>query len=482
LSEHLIDRRTALGGALAGTAAAAFPAAASAATREKRVSAVVVGAGISGLYAAELLKKAGRSVVILEAGDRVGGRILNLKTGPKSLDVTEGGAEWIGPGQRIMGQLLRRFHLKTFKNYTKGDSTLVLGGKVTHFNGIAPLPGDAVEQVVAAFAELTLMAADVPVKAPWNADFAAEWDNQTAQSWIEANVSNRIAREVVGVAMGGPVSVSAQDISLLHYLFIAAAAGGPSNLITVGSGVLTHRVVGGTGLLVDGLARPLRSIIKLNTPVTSIEHGYYGAVRVTTPHGSWVADQVIVAMSPTMTQQILFDPVLPVPRTQSVQRTGNGSAIKAYPIYRKPFWRAKGLNGIVQSNSLPFNASFDNSPPDGSVGVLLALIENVEARRLSQMSLAARKAEVVNAFALAFGEEARHPIGYVEKDWSSDPWVRGGAASFFAPGMLTEYRYLFDKPIGRVHFAGAETGTAFWGNMEAALQSGERAAREVLRG
>jgi monoamine oxidase len=277
------------------------------------------------------------------------------------------------------------------------------------------------------------------------------------------------------------VSVSPQDISLLHYLFIAAACGGPLNLISVGSGVLTYRIVGGSGRLIEGLARPLRSIIKLNTPVTTIEHGR-NSVRVTTPHGRWVADRVIVAMSPTMTQQILFDPVLPVPRTQSVQRTGNGSAIKAYPIYRKPFWRERGLNGIIQSNSLPFGAAFDNSPPDGSVGVLLALIENVDARRLSQLSLRARKAEIVNAVAVAFGEQARHPIGYVEKDWSADPWVRGGAASFFAPGMLTEYRYLFDKPIGGVHFAGAETGRTFWGNMEAALQSGERAAKAVLRG
>jgi monoamine oxidase len=89
---------------------------------------------------------------------------------------------------------------------------------------------------------------------------------------------------------------------------------------------------------------------------------------------------------------------------------------------------------------------------------------------------------VLNGLALAFGDRARHPIRYLEYNWSSEPWVQGGAASFFAPGLLTEYRYLFDKRIGRVHFAGTETGTFFWGNMEAALQSGERATREVLRG
>jgi len=478
-----INRRTLLKGAAAGTAAAAVPtAAALAAGGEKRVNTVVVGAGMSGLYAAEQLKKRGRSVVILEASGRIGGRVLNLKVGPKPNDVSEAGAQWIAPGQRIIWQLMRRFRLKTFKNYTAGSSTLIVDGKVIRFDGpLAPFPGVAQEQVAGAFAELSLMAADVPVNAPWNADFAEQWDNTTAQSWIDANVSNRVARDFLGIALGGPVSVSAQDISLLHYLFVAEACGGPLDMISLGNGVLSYRIVGGTGRLANGLARPLRNIIKLKTPATMIEHGR-NSVRVTTPHGRWVADHVIVAMSPTMTQQILFDPVLPVVRNQSVQRTGNGSCIKAFPVYSKPFWRKQGLNGAIQSNSTPFAAVFDNSPPDGSLGVLFGLIENVQARRMSQMSPAARKAEVLNGLALAFGEEARHPIRYLEQDWDAEPWLRGGAASFYAPGVLTEYRYLFDKPVGRVHFAGAETGTVFWGNMEAALESGERAAKEVLRG
>jgi monoamine oxidase len=213
--------------------------------------------------------------------------------------------------------------------------------------------------------------------------------------------------------------------------------------------------------------------------VTMIEHGGK-TVRLTTPNGRWVADHVIVALSPTMTQQILFDPELPVDRNLSVQRTGNGAAIKAFPIYRKPFWRDKGLNGIIQSNLyLPF-ISFDNSPPKSDVGVLLALIENENARRLGAMSRHDRKAEILDGLAKAFGPEARNPIGYVEHDWSRQPWIRGGAASFFGPGLLTDYQYLFDKRIGRIHFAGTETATQYWGTMEGAFASGDRAAQEVL--
>jgi monoamine oxidase len=150
-------------------------------------------------------------------------------------------------------------------------------------------------------------------------------------------------------------------------------------------------------------------------------------------------------------------------------------------VYRTPFWRAKGLSGIIQSNSTPFGGVFDNSPPDGSLGVLFALVENVHARRLSAMPLHAQRAEVLNGLALALGEQARHPIRFLQHNWSTDPWIRGGAACFFPPGMLTEYRYLFDKRVGRLHFAGTETGTRYWGNMESALASGERAAKEILR-
>ena len=341
------------------------------------------------------------------------------------------------------------------------------------------LPDDGTADLIAGLLELTEMASRVKVAAPWEGPHAQEWDLETAATWLRDNVANQGARDLLSIAMGGAVGVQPQDISLLHYLFIAASAGGPFNLVAVGRGNVEFRVVGGTGLLVEGLAKPLGGSIRLKTPVTAIEHG--GAtVRVTTPHGAWAADHVILAMSPTMTQQILFDPVLPVSRVQSVQRTGNASASKFCPVYPRPFWRDQGFNGIIQSNSAPFSGVFDNSPPDGSVGVLFALVENQQARRMSTLSPAQRKKEILDGLALAYGDQARHPTKFLEQDWQSEPWIRGGAASFFAPGVLTEYRYLFGTPIGRLHFAGTETGTAFWGTIEAAMASGERAAREVL--
>jgi monoamine oxidase len=487
LSRRGFLKRAATTGAAGAVGAAAVTAAAcgSSSDSDKHVDVVIVGAGMAGLYAARTIGKR-RSLVVLDANERTGGRVLNLKTGSAPEDVTEAGAQWISPEQPRAMALVREFGLQTFKQYAAGKATLILDGKATQLS--TSLLGlsrtvlqelGLVTELGAAVAELTALAASVPVDSPWEAPNAEELDNQTGASWVANNVTNPFAQYLVGFMMGGPVSVQAQDISLLHYLYIAAASGGPLTLVAPGQGDLTYRIVGGTGRFVDGLARPLGDKIVLGSPVTMIEHGSKN-VRVTTPSGRYVADHVILAMAPTMTQQILFDPVLPVARNQSVQRVGMGSAIKCFPIYSRPFWRDSGLSGAVFSNSSVFGAAFDNSPPSGSPGVLFALVENVHARRLSTLSPEARKKIVLDDLAVAFGEEARHPIRYVEHDWSAEPWIRGGAAAVFPPGVLTEYRYLFDTPIGRLHFAGTETGRQFWGNMEAAMGSGERAAEEVL--
>src|SRR4051794_32507262 len=307
-----VSRRTLVSGAAAGTLAAALPGKAMAAPGrgpEKRVDVVVVGAGMAGLYAARQLRKAGRSVALLEASDRLGGRVLNLKVGPKPNDVSEAGAQWISPKQKRIQGLVKAFRLKTFQNYVQGQSTLIVDGEVSRFDGttVPTLPGNATQQLIDAVAELTSMAQQVPIDAPWDATQAADWDTQTGKTWIDDNVSDPVARDFASIVIGGPVSVQPADISPLHYRYIAAGSGGPLELLTVNSGDLSDRIIGGTGRLVDGMAAPLRGVTSLTTPATVIER-HKTRVRVSTPNGRWVAGDVVVAMSPTMTQQILFEP------------------------------------------------------------------------------------------------------------------------------------------------------------------------------
>jgi monoamine oxidase len=156
-----------------------------------------------------------------------------------------------------------------------------------------------------------------------------------------------------------------------------------------------------------------------------------------------------------------------------------GDTIKVQCVYEEPFWRADGLNGQVTSDTEPVKTTFDNSPPDGSPGVLLGLVEAAAARRFGGLAPEDRRAAVVAAFSRMFGPRAADPIDYVDKVWLEDPWSRG-SYGFFAPGALTVYGPSLATPVGRLHWAGSETSLEWPGYMEGAVRSGERVAREVL--
>ncbi len=154
--------------------------------------------------------------------------------------------------------------------------------------------------------------------------------------------------------------------------------------------------------------------------------------------------------------------------------------IKAQAIYDEPFWRAKGLTGAGMHTQLPVSITVDNSPQDGTPGVLCGFIDGRNARRLGEEDAAERRRVVLDAFARHFGPRAASPREYVEMDWTAEEWTRGCYGAHFPPGVWTEYGPTLRAPVGRLHWAGTETSPIWNGYMEGAVRSGERAAREVL--
>jgi monoamine oxidase len=189
---------------------------------------------------------------------------------------------------------------------------------------------------------------------------------------------------------------------------------------------------------------------------------------------------VIVAVPPVLAGRIEYDPPLPAPRDQLTQRMPMGSVIKCIAVYEEPFWREDGLTGQAISLPGPAQVVFDNTPPNGSPA-LLAFLEGKDARELARRSEAERRDAVLRGFQRLFGRRAAHPVLYVEKDWSSEPYSRGCYAGVLGPGAWTAYGRVLREPIGRIHWAGTETATRWMGYMDGALQSGKRAAAEVLR-
>jgi monoamine oxidase len=149
-------------------------------------------------------------------------------------------------------------------------------------------------------------------------------------------------------------------------------------------------------------------------------------------------------------------------------------------IYDEPFWRSDNLSGSATSDTGPVKVTFDNSPPNGTPGVMLGFIAGDEAIRHARRPEADRRGAVIDCFVRLFGSDAAQPAIYLERAWAEEEWSRGGPVCSPSPGTLSVYGEALRRPAGRVHWAGAETATVWCGYMDGAVRSGERAANEVL--
>jgi monoamine oxidase len=486
MSKDGITRRRLIGTAAAGTVGAGLATAPEAAGRRRRrrrhVDVAIVGAGLAGLTAARELVGAHRSVVVLEARDRVGGRVLNHRIG--SGEVTELGAALIGPTQDRILALARAMRVRTFKEYNEGSNVEYFGGKRGLYSAAIGVPQGFVKDLPAVL-RLDALARQVPVDAPWRAPRAAEFDSQTFDSWIQRNLITASGKATLVTAAQALWGAEPRDVSLLFALFYIAAAGNERTpgsflrLTSTAGGAQETRFVGGSGLIPRRLARRLGRRVVLDSPVRRISRRR-GHVIVESDRVVVEARRVVVAIPPALSAEIEFRPKLSARRAQLIQRYPMGWILKCEAVYDTPFWRARGLSGQAVSDLGPATSTFDVSPPDGAPGIMLGFVGGHEARRWAPRRLADRRRAVLANFASYFGEEARRPRDYVEFDWAREAWTRGSPVGWTAPGVLLEYGPFIRRPIGRIHWAGTETATYWNGYMDGAVRSGERVAREVL--
>ncbi len=437
---------------------------------------VVVGAGLAGLTAARELTEAGLEVRVLEARDRVGGRTLSQSIGEHPEDIVEVGGQWVGPTQHEVLSLAQDFGIPTYPTHATGKNLFEDGrGKLKRYGGTIPMLGPHV-MVDYGQADLRLkrLIKTVDPEAPWVAENAERLDEQSFATWIRRTAKTKTAREALTMAIRAVFAVEPADVSLLHVLFYAAAADGWDDLLDTEGGAQQDRLAGGTQQLSIRMAEELGDRVQLSTPVRSIRADGDGVVA-----GEVSARRVIVAVPPTLAGRIEYEPVLPSARDQLTQRMPMGSVIKCIAVYDEPFWRDDGLTGQAVSLPGPAQVVFDNTPPNGSPG-LIAFLEGKDARELAGVPEAERREAVLRTFQRLFGRRASHPVEYVEKDWSAEPYSRGCYAGVLGPGAWTAYGRVLREPIGRIHWAGTETATRWMGYMDGAIQSGRRAAVEVM--
>jgi len=498
MTDSNLTRRRFLGTGAATGAAALIPASiAEADTRKtahktsrrataRKVDVVVVGAGLAGLQAARTLVAAGKSVVVLEARDRVGGRTKNHALGDNK--VVEVGGEFVGPTQDYTLGFAKELGVGTYNAYLPLDSVYInASGQKSNYSGDLPSAGVlGTVDLITIVEQLDNLASQIPVDKPWTWEKAAEYDYATADALVRqlCPADPQGAIDLVNLFFDSAYGGIAAEVSALYVIAQVAGFGDKHNVGTIERGISSQggaqnsRFVGGSQLLSTRAAEQLGKRVVRNAPVRSIAQSGSTAT-VTSDAGVWKAKRVIVAVPPALAAEINYAPLMPAIQDAMRRRMTLGTLMKIHAVYETPFWRedpgvwmALKVNGCVPE-------MFDNTPPEGTPGILM-VFHGGHAWRQYANDPAGRKAAALSDFAEAFGERCLKPIDYFEQDWTSEEWSRGCPVSVVGPGVVTEFLPNLIVPFKLVHWAGTETATYWNGYMDGAISSGERAAAEVL--
>jgi monoamine oxidase len=497
VSERALTRRGLLGagaGAAAGAAVLGGATDADAARRKKpakkkprarTVDVVVVGAGISGLTTARRLAAKGRSVVVLEARDRVGGRTLNHDVAPGR--PVEAGGEYVGPTQNRIAAVCKELGVGIYEAYLKGENSYIADGRVQRYTGDIPPEPASLLQLNEILSSINEISRTVNLQDVSRTPNAAILESDTIASWLRgkgAVVDSPRVRQLVECLVEPSFGASLNEVSLLLFARFVAHSGDENHVGTVermlGSknGAQDSRILGGSQLVSFGLAEGLQVV--LNAPVRRIEQAS-GVATVVSDQGTWKAKKVVVAIPPPLAAAIDFRPGLPTEHRQLLQRSPMGALMKIEAVYDQPFWRQDGLNGaaVAVDDGGPCRVLFDNTPPEGSPGVLFGFCGGAAWRTWAGRPVAQRRAAALQQFARYTGPQALKAKDYFELDWAREPWSAGGPVAIPGPGTLSGYGSTIRAPHGLVHWGGTETSDYWAGFMDGAVRAGERVAREV---
>ncbi len=443
-----------------------------------RYDTIVVGAGVTGLTAAWRLAEAGRDVLVLEARDRVGGRLRTEHHGDAAFEI---GGQWVSPEQEALIALIDELGLETYARYREGASLyLPRSGERRRFEGQGlPVPAATASAMNQLVKTLDGLAAELDPDRPWEHPEAVRLDSITFQAWLEEQCDDVEARDNVALFIGpAMLTKPGHAFSALQALLMAASAGSFSHLVDADF-ILDRRVVGGLQSVPLALADRLGDRLRLGQDVTSVAWTEYGVV-VHVGDQRFEAARVILAVPPTLVSRIRFVPELPAEHRQARQHQSFGLVIKVQAHYDTPFWRADGLSGTGFGPYELVHEVYDNTVEGAPGGTLVGFVSDHAADELGRLSEAERRERVLASLAAYFGDEARHPATYVESDWQHQELTGGAYGSSFDMGGLTRYGHVLHEPVGPIEFGSSDIAGLGFQHVDGAVRVGTRLAERIL--
>ncbi|KAM0430015.1 hypothetical protein ACHAPT_006021 [Fusarium lateritium] len=457
----------------------------------QKVQVVIIGAGLSGLRAATEIHAAGLSYVVLEAMDRVGGKILSVPSRDDGTALIDVGAAWINDtNQSEMYALAQKYGFELIKQRAEGRSlyqdaqgnvsVLPYGtpAKLTpeqqkEFDDIAFTLGEYIERS--------------NLENPRLGPDAAELDSLTIAQFAEKRFGGTLVARLLFTELSkGLVGTQPEEISALHLIDYIKSGGGLAIMMSDrkhGGQYLRNRQ--GQQQFAKSLAAELHpGSVKLSNPVKNITQSD-DCVLVYTANGKqFTTDRVIVSIPTPLYPRIHFEPELPPTKKALGDSNKLGCYSKTVFVFSSAWWREADLSGTVNSPGL-IAFSRDTVVPEDEQYSITCFHLGAPGLEWSKLQGQEKQDVVWREFRKMFSvvvDNIPEPIKVIQQDWTLEPWAWGAPSPFMVPGMMSgEPGQAIRDPVGRIHFVGSETALVWKGYMEGAVRSGVRGAKEVIQ-
>jgi monoamine oxidase len=437
--------------------------------RLRGTSVIVVGAGLAGLSAAIRLSRDGARVTVVEAQDRVGGRVLTIRDVFAHGQHAEAGGDFIDRSQEDIRHLAREYGLSVRPILRRGFSFVRYKGPGRIFG--RPVTGERAWKPLMDHAK-PLLDAYHRAEQRWESAVVRTLAQLSVSQWLdEIDADARMRAMVRGLR--GFFLADPEDLSLLVLIEqLASEAPGQEAM---------GRIDGGNDRLPHAMADELDDTLHLNTAARAV-HDEHSCVRVTVEDANGgrtqiKADYVILAVPVPALRAIDIAPELPPEQGKVFARLKYGRVTKSLLQFTRRFWKRNGRSAAYGTDS-PTGAIWDaNEEQRGPAGIL-TFMAGGQASEDTQKILAQESVEgLVRALDWLKPGKA-DLLRHHHVTWEDDPWAQGGYA-FFDPSFDPAWRPWLARPHGRVLFAGEHTSIKWQGYMNGAVESGLRAAAEV---